>query len=390
MKHLLLYLKELMKDYKNEVREILAGDKQLAKEIEFDLRRFDKEQWEEKNQREENDQRIPSREISNKGSNHDTLGSSPVLRERRLSVVEERDTSRPSTTCLPPPANIKELHTRAQVFSKDATARRKSVSVAGCVDGIREPTKLLQATVRLRRISIADFREHSCDVFPTREETTHVDPRAIGGYLPQEEEGEEEPNEKEEAMKEKMEGEEETVESAKDESREGPIKNKTRSELLRAISTPSTERTLINNLTFVNETQELSAININSTVASEKSNAGELQLHSTSPTSHKHESDFSRLRKTSKDMQQDPIESRKDKAKGKKKVTGQLFESFEAESSLSEAESTCESDVSAVTAVKRNEGKRTRHVASLSPDPEKNKSNTQTERPKLKKHKKKT
>ncbi|KAK8371961.1 hypothetical protein O3P69_011980 [Scylla paramamosain] len=50
MKHLLLYLKELMKDYKNEVREILAGDKQLAKEIEFDLRRFDKEQWEEKNQ----------------------------------------------------------------------------------------------------------------------------------------------------------------------------------------------------------------------------------------------------------------------------------------------------------------------------------------------------
>ncbi|XP_076046564.1 chromosome associated protein D3 [Oratosquilla oratoria] len=44
MRHLLRYLKELMKDYKNEVKEILAGDKQLAKEIDFDLRRLDKEQ----------------------------------------------------------------------------------------------------------------------------------------------------------------------------------------------------------------------------------------------------------------------------------------------------------------------------------------------------------
>nr|XP_045590344.1 condensin-2 complex subunit D3-like [Procambarus clarkii] len=47
MKHLLLYLKEIMRDYKNEVKEILAGDKQLAKEIEFDLRRLDQEQREE-------------------------------------------------------------------------------------------------------------------------------------------------------------------------------------------------------------------------------------------------------------------------------------------------------------------------------------------------------
>lgn len=44
LKDLLLYLKELMQDYRTEVAEILAGDSQLAQEIQFDLKRFDEEQ----------------------------------------------------------------------------------------------------------------------------------------------------------------------------------------------------------------------------------------------------------------------------------------------------------------------------------------------------------
>uniref|UniRef100_T1IIB1 non-specific serine/threonine protein kinase n=1 Tax=Strigamia maritima TaxID=126957 RepID=T1IIB1_STRMM len=39
--------KELMKDYKNEIKDVLAADKGLAKEIEFDLRRFETEQMNE-------------------------------------------------------------------------------------------------------------------------------------------------------------------------------------------------------------------------------------------------------------------------------------------------------------------------------------------------------
>ena len=376
-----------------QVKEILAGDKQLAKEIEFDLRRFDKEQWEEKNQAKETDQRVPrNRETRNKIGICDTLGSSPMLTERRMPVVEEQNVPRLEINSAPP-TNIKELHTRAQVFSKETTARRKSVAVAACVDGIREPSKLLQATVRLRRISMADFRRNNCDVIPALEETTHVDPRAIGGY-PQQEEEEEDEELKEKQIEvektERIEDKEKDVESEKGESRQIPVKNKTRSELLRAISTPSTERTLISNLTFVNETQELSAINMNSTVGSETDGSGELQLHPTSPTAYKQESDFSRLRRTSKDLQKDPTKLSKNKAKEKrKKVSGGLFESYEQESSQSEGESICESDVSAVSfqsVGKRNDGKRTRHVASLSPDPEK----TKSEKPKLKKHKIKT
>ena len=40
---LMTYLRELMKDYKNEVKEILAADKQLATEIQFDLKKWEDE-----------------------------------------------------------------------------------------------------------------------------------------------------------------------------------------------------------------------------------------------------------------------------------------------------------------------------------------------------------
>ncbi|KAL3841668.1 hypothetical protein ACJMK2_019782 [Sinanodonta woodiana] len=49
MHNLMFYLRELMKDYRNEVEEILSGDRQTAKEIEFDLRKF--EEQEEENAR---------------------------------------------------------------------------------------------------------------------------------------------------------------------------------------------------------------------------------------------------------------------------------------------------------------------------------------------------
>ncbi|XP_071500786.1 condensin-2 complex subunit D3-L-like [Diadema antillarum] len=50
---LMLYLKELMKDYRNEVKDILSADRQLASEIEFDLRKFDEQQQAEAARREE-------------------------------------------------------------------------------------------------------------------------------------------------------------------------------------------------------------------------------------------------------------------------------------------------------------------------------------------------
>lgn len=41
MRELMIYLRELVKDYKSEIHEIFAADPQLAVEIEYDLKRFE-------------------------------------------------------------------------------------------------------------------------------------------------------------------------------------------------------------------------------------------------------------------------------------------------------------------------------------------------------------
>ncbi|XP_048580995.1 condensin-2 complex subunit D3 [Nematostella vectensis] len=49
--HLMAYLKEVMKDYRDEVQDVLSGDRQLANEIEFDLRKYEEQQKELEEQR---------------------------------------------------------------------------------------------------------------------------------------------------------------------------------------------------------------------------------------------------------------------------------------------------------------------------------------------------
>ncbi|XP_027044721.1 condensin-2 complex subunit D3-like [Pocillopora damicornis] len=51
LKDLMSCLKEVMKDYRSEVQEVLSADKQLANEIEFDLKRFEEQQKEREEQR---------------------------------------------------------------------------------------------------------------------------------------------------------------------------------------------------------------------------------------------------------------------------------------------------------------------------------------------------
>ena len=56
--HLMSYLREIMKDYKSEVKEILSADKQLAAEIQFDLKKWEEEQAEQRLRQEEERVRI--------------------------------------------------------------------------------------------------------------------------------------------------------------------------------------------------------------------------------------------------------------------------------------------------------------------------------------------
>ena len=62
---LMSYLREIMKDYKNEVKEILSADKQLASEIQFDLKKWEEEQAEQmaanrRQEEEEEEERVIS------------------------------------------------------------------------------------------------------------------------------------------------------------------------------------------------------------------------------------------------------------------------------------------------------------------------------------------
>ncbi|XP_078481505.1 condensin-2 complex subunit D3-L isoform X2 [Ciona intestinalis] len=60
VKNVMLYLKEVMQEYRTEVQAILASDKQLASEIEFDLKRFDREEQEREEQmRRRNVENVP-------------------------------------------------------------------------------------------------------------------------------------------------------------------------------------------------------------------------------------------------------------------------------------------------------------------------------------------
>ena len=68
------YLRKLMEDYKSEVTEILAADKQLAKEIEFDLRRHEQEE-QERREREAQERLRPVRSRTNSPARTQSPGS---------------------------------------------------------------------------------------------------------------------------------------------------------------------------------------------------------------------------------------------------------------------------------------------------------------------------
>ncbi|CAH1786833.1 unnamed protein product, partial [Owenia fusiformis] len=79
LKDLMLYLREMMKDYKNEVKDIMAADKQLAKEIEFDLRMFEEQQAELERQRQPRSGSSTPQQVTPNQSPNPTKPKSPGL-----------------------------------------------------------------------------------------------------------------------------------------------------------------------------------------------------------------------------------------------------------------------------------------------------------------------
>lgn len=98
LKELMLYLRELIKDYKSEIQQILGTDKQLADEIEFDLRKFE-EQQQEAEENEQQQQQIaqisppPEQEIDDVNNNRNS-NQVPVSAEKLGRNLESLSLSR--------------------------------------------------------------------------------------------------------------------------------------------------------------------------------------------------------------------------------------------------------------------------------------------------------
>ncbi|XP_042229630.1 condensin-2 complex subunit D3-like isoform X2 [Homarus americanus] len=389
MKHLLLYLKEIMKDYKNEVKEILTGDKQLAKEIEFDLRRFDQEQQEEEqvnnvgveeagqyraaeqSQVQDGNQ---DKEISEEKHEVGPLGSSPILPPRILNP-DKRGTPSMGSGSKSPSASSNELRKLALLNCKTIAARRRSISVP--TFNISAASNNASGVVKQRRCSMSDFREKTSEpvkMKPPEKDKSHVDPRPVGGY----------PTQGDQMIPEHI-----------------PNQKKDKGDLMRAISTPQAEKSVISNITFVNETQEVSAISIDSTISfanKDEDRQPKLLLHLKRPEAYAKESDFSRLRKSTRRNLNSELVKVSNEIIKEKRQSGGLYESYSSEVTDSEDESSIQSkrpSSPARTTPKtqksesRGKVKRTRDMASLSPDPTKTHPNTQTAKPSQKRSKKK-
>ncbi|KAK3759512.1 hypothetical protein RRG08_045798, partial [Elysia crispata] len=87
LRDLMIYLRELMKDYKNEVKDILASDKQLAEEIFFDLRTFETQESQITESRQVSRQGTP--QPANENSNASQPTNQNPCKEASLQATKE-------------------------------------------------------------------------------------------------------------------------------------------------------------------------------------------------------------------------------------------------------------------------------------------------------------
>ncbi|XP_078330914.1 condensin-2 complex subunit D3-L-like isoform X1 [Crassostrea virginica] len=99
LRDLMYYLRELMQDYKSEVKDILSADRQLAKEIEFDLRKFEEEQ--EEMRRQEDQQNTVQGPQGTPRSSPRPVTAGPVSKSPQITPLARPPGAAPSPTRSP-------------------------------------------------------------------------------------------------------------------------------------------------------------------------------------------------------------------------------------------------------------------------------------------------
>lgn len=128
LRHLMQYLKELMADYKNELEDVLAADRQLAAELQYDLRQFALQQKAAKNQTE-------LRRLSLTPAHADTI--------RRVSLTPgiQRSLSHPKLTPSTPAFPRSSPVLATPVSAASGTGKRFTPSSAVATIHLMSPTR---------------------------------------------------------------------------------------------------------------------------------------------------------------------------------------------------------------------------------------------------------
>jgi len=365
LQDLFKYLRKLMDDYKNEVQDILAADRQLAAEVEFDLRRFEQEQRE----REEEEAAKFSRAAASPNMDRRRSLAAPSLVSSagsKESVVSQESEGSGSAASLATPKSLnnqaapKSLRKKilADALKRSSLSSTPSGSpsgtpsrsvpasasskahVEGCalasdeVEVMEVSTKVLAANVELGE---------GCSMPQDKSGNggAEVDDAKAGGFVKK---GDGDTGARDDELPEKMpqdkedvdpeeEGEEEGMNKSKRVSGQGMERQKEnrtprtktkRFHNIRAVSTPQANKTVLaSNVTLaINESLELSSI----TVLSPPSTvAGEVMKRPSrsSVGSKKDDTDAVsfRFRRGSKDMFEELVDDNKEALKDRKRKT---------------------------------------------------------------------
>ncbi|XP_022235344.1 condensin-2 complex subunit D3-like [Limulus polyphemus] len=156
LKDLMLFLRELMKDYKSEVKEIMSADKQLANEIEFDLRRFEQQQEEEKQEKRNIENALMqknSRKASEKGNTPKPAATSSINSPELATPHNVFRINTPKSNLM---NSVKKALEAAKLVSSQRRLSRAKGSRSTCNE-IGSPNLSHRQQDALKRVSLSSF-----------------------------------------------------------------------------------------------------------------------------------------------------------------------------------------------------------------------------------------
>ncbi|KAK2566128.1 Condensin-2 complex subunit D3, partial [Acropora cervicornis] len=150
LRDLMSCLKEVMKDYRTEVQDVLSADRQLANEIEFDLKRFEEEQKELEDQRRK--QLTPGNSTQVSARSSQASGSTPAVQPEVFVTPQLRGVT-------PPPKNGSNVTPLAGAINKMQIGRRHTLAADG--QTMVPITNALTSKVRVMISPLQDKRRHT-------------------------------------------------------------------------------------------------------------------------------------------------------------------------------------------------------------------------------------